>query len=46
MADLPHEKKKKINYDHILKYLLEGAIFHSHQDVRVLGVDTLELIHK
>ena len=46
MIDLPNEKKKKINFDHILKYLLEGALFHTHQDVRVLAVDTLELVHR
>lgn len=46
MTDLPREKTKTINYDSVLKYLIEGAIFHSHNDVRVLGVKTLELIHK
>ena len=24
---------------------MEGAVFHSHNDVRALAVDTLELIH-
>ncbi len=29
----------------MLKLLVEGAIYHSHNDVRVLGVKCLELIH-
>lgn len=43
---MPKEKTKKINYDSVLKYLVEGAVYHSHNDVRVLAVKTLQLIHK
>jgi vacuolar-type H+-ATPase subunit B/Vma2 len=46
LTDLPKEKTKKISYDAVLKYLIEGAIYHSHNDVRTLGVKTLELIYK
>jgi hypothetical protein len=35
-----------MSYDLILKYLIEGAIYHSHNDVRTLGVKTLEIIFK
>lgn len=43
---MPKEKIKKVNYDSILKYLIEGAIYHSHNDVRVLAVKTLQMINK
>lgn len=46
LTDLPKDKIKKIPYDSVLKLLIEGAIYHTHIDVRVLGVRALELVHR
>jgi hypothetical protein len=29
-----------------LRYLLEGGLYHSHNDVRVMAVDAVEKIYK
>lgn len=46
LTELPRVEKKKIDYDEILKYLLEGGLFHSHNDIRVLSVSAVEKMHK
>lgn len=46
LTELPEIKKKKIDYEEILKCLLEGGLFHSHNDVRVLSVKAVEKVHK
>lgn len=46
LEDLPKAKTQKITFDAILKFLIEGSLHHSHNDVRVLAVKTLELIHR
>lgn len=46
LTELPKVEKKKIDYEEILKCLLEGGLFHSHNDVRVLSVAAVEKMHK
>ena len=46
LTDLPKVDKKKIDYDEILRYLLEGGLYHSHNDVRVMTVDVVEKIYR
>ena len=43
---MPKEKTKNVSYDDILKLLIEGAIFHPQNDIRILAVSTLELVHQ
>lgn len=46
LTELPKVEKKNIDYEEILKCLLEGGLFHSHNDVRVLSVAAVEKMHK